>query len=762
MFKILNRLTVLFALFCSLFLSNLKAEYCFYAKNADVSSHGYLSSEQHGVAFQAADFEFPRCRVHQLSDAELVLLKSGEEKLVQSKLSAEIGMFWVPRTFYQSFAYMCYLMLVINGDSITQMADRPFPSLSKFEITLMSSVTDEDTLVKDFFAINAEYSAKIRAMSTYAEENFFAVYTKIEQLTKQMHFIINNALLDFIQENYAGGVNAFLALAQDSKFEFYKEKLQLLFDKTVFLLNMIKFNASCDGDRPIISMAKDICGTWSPKLLFDRRNVDIFMSCLDAEKAAYEKNEFLLYRGTDPISANKIDSTYSGSEEQGGKLPHCPSFGLSLLGGILHTFYCACPGLFMGARVIGYAMRVNKYDYVTQGDAYKFFYIPPVSTLLSMALHEQLSHVSTRVIIPKKQWKQNFILPSGFATIIYPRNCFYCLPFFINTINCKVSQSQSFKDAVTALAVKEAPSKGDVQVLFDTYKQNMKFTPCVNLDEASIVDETSLFPPLLAKAFQDCIQNEYEHLFQSYAKEHQVIIRNTKARANELINPHVINLIGKDARLVEKMKQERTRYGIDSLYQHSYRVAENVINLGLGIFGFTKEAIAPVIMAALLHDSQKASGSDGDHSVLGALYVQTFELLIADQDKRNLIAWLIRNHHNSGEFIRQVSGILTDKDKVAAAIQDLISCLSKPENNPHHIDLSKQNVIAAILLAAADIGACIQADPRCPDPSIRDLDQLRRVTDVMLDAVSRYCDKDKYSWFSDTTIPYLRANLFGF
>jgi bifunctional non-homologous end joining protein LigD len=174
------------------------------------------------------------------------------------------------------------------------------------------------------------------------------------------------------------------------------------FDVNNYALEYLNKNPFKLDEAHIASLIQDFKDDKIRQELLEQKSVITNIAL--QEQAAHRAGDMFLYRGTTPFAAKDgsllIDSTLKDSA-----LSHSISYGSSMFTGffadkgtspICYMLPLKCAD-FINTQAVGYALKINKADYRSNGNSSHLFFIPPLNTLSSVVLRGEYFHPRSKI-----------------------------------------------------------------------------------------------------------------------------------------------------------------------------------------------------------------------------------------------------------------------------------------------------------------------------------------------------------------------------
>lgn len=361
-----------------------------------------LNEQEHAAAYDVlTNYQFPMSlcsnATQKLSTKELAALDANEEQFLQSKMPAGVKVAFIPKVLYELLFLKFYMDDVINNTT----ANTASTNSSHKE----NNNTKEYDLLELYYYTSA-YRDQLVPLITkngWDQQAYYkGVYSLVsENSTRNLHYQLNTRITNYLDHPHTLNI---------------KSNINKLTQEIMQSLQSY-------SHKPVNVVMRTLQGYIQKKYSPEH----LFYTIAIHEIEAHNKNAWLLYRGTHPLSATHVDATISGQHF------HSISYGSSFFGNILGDLG-ANPYFFTIKSSIGYTCMVSKADYRQQGLSHALFFIPPFSTLVSWALQGEFTHPRTKIHTSVEQAK-NHIAGNGIHGVKE-------LP-----IECLFTNKQKFKTA---------------------------------------------------------------------------------------------------------------------------------------------------------------------------------------------------------------------------------------------------------------------------------------------------------------------------
>jgi hypothetical protein len=153
---------------------------------------------------------------------------------------------------------------------------------------------------------------------------------------------------------------------------------------------------AAEGYAYVLGINNSISGELGFGLDLNPKNQSIILRAIEIEENAHINGNWVLYRG----------GTLTGDQEMLVKeeKPYSLSYGNSLFGGLIEETrdLGAMAFLYINDRG-GYAISIPIVNYLMNGLSRRLFFIPPISTFLSLYLYGEHFHARSRVFVDKNK-----------------------------------------------------------------------------------------------------------------------------------------------------------------------------------------------------------------------------------------------------------------------------------------------------------------------------------------------------------------------
>ncbi len=381
-----------------------------------------LTESEHAIVYPILmRYQFPMSLCHdlekELHPTEFAQLAASEEEFIRHQIETEIKrgtlpvgtkIAFIPNTLYELLFLHTYIENLVQSYFFSPFHNVPkkgtthAPSYcfyqkdcrgEKHYNTLRSSYDyeyhyDQHNFDYGMGHLNQAYLRSLKETFPDAQhKNYFdeatylaCIYKLIRlPIMQQYHHKTQTALIKLLQS-----VENLTPVGCNNLVTNYTHKLQSLFTK----------NIPRDREKRDINV---------PSILehINHSRIPMLQHIIREEAKAHDMGNWLLFRGTNPRSSTRLNSTLINNN------PHSVSYGNYLFSGSIFDKVLGCPFDFICESTIGYVVSITKADYMKNNKIRALFFIQSLPSFLSACATGEDYHPRTKI----------FALPDGIEQI---------------------------------------------------------------------------------------------------------------------------------------------------------------------------------------------------------------------------------------------------------------------------------------------------------------------------------------------------------